>query len=105
MNHPFIKDYDGYKVRVDADTIGQYVGLHDVEGNDIFEGDILLSKYAHPYSVYWDSRKMRFAFGNAVNTQMDIHTINKFGLRVIGNVHDNPTLIADICSNKITPNY
>jgi hypothetical protein len=48
---------------------------------------------------------MRFAFGNAVNMQMDIHTINKFGLRVIGNVHDNPTLIADICSNKIAPNF
>jgi hypothetical protein len=96
---------DGLWRAVETETVGQFTGLHDADGKEIYEGDILLSKYAHPYSVYWDSRKMCFALGNAVNMQMDIHTINKFGLRVIGNVHDNPTLIADICSNKITPNF
>jgi YopX protein len=105
MNHPFIKDWDGYKVRVDAGTIGQYTGLHDEDGNDIYEGDILLSKYTHPYSVCWDSCRLRFTLGNATNEQLDIQLVHKLGLRVIGNVHDNPTLIADMCSYKIIPDF
>jgi hypothetical protein len=96
---------DGLWRAVETDTVGQFTGVPDVDGKNIFEGDILLSKYGHPYSVYWDSHKLRFTLGNAVNEQLGIQFVKDYGLRVIGNVHDNPTLIADICSNKTTPNF
>lgn len=83
------KDTVGVYV-VDPETIGQFTGLQDAEGTDIYEGDLLLSEEnAEVFEVVYDAP--RFCFKD-----------NVFGFRflnhpeffhVIGNIHDNHELI------------
>ena len=76
----------GCSYQVDGETVGQYTGLKDKNGNNIFEGDILALRNGIPCVV-------RFENGAFVleNTSIPMRFANKF--EVIGNVHDNPELL------------
>ena len=69
-----------------SDTVGQYTGLKDKNGNRIFEGDILtIWNESHDVVVFEDG-----AF-DLENTSIPIRFANKF--EVIGNITDNPELL------------
>lgn len=73
-----------------TDTIGQFTGLHDKNGKEIYFDDIVRNKYGDIGSVIWFSDwSLRVDWGGG-----DIHFIDpEWGLEVIGNIHDNPELL------------
>lgn len=78
---------------VSAETVCQYTGLDDKNGNKIFEGDIVLVNGEDGcFAVGWDNDNAGFVMGN------DSFRVSFFGywgyqVEVVGNIFDNPELI------------
>lgn len=96
--------FDGYWVEVDPETVGQYTGLIDKNGNKIFEGDIVESQYTQePYLVCFGEYTYTDQYASKQEAcgwyNQDIYGgITAFGCpecwaTVIGNIHDNPELL------------
>lgn len=80
------------RVDVIPETVGQYTGLTDKNGKNIFEGDIIkfCAGLKKPYIVEFDT-------GRFVLTRSDAHAeiidVCIVPCEVIGNIHDNPELL------------
>ena len=80
----------GTKHHIDIDTVGQFTGLLDKNGKEIYFDDIVRNKFGDIGCVIWFSDwSLRVDWGGG-----DIHFIEpEWGLEVIGNIHDNPELL------------
>ncbi len=83
------------------DTVGQSTGLYDKDGNEIYEGDILLFHGEVKRVVgYEDSHMASFS----LLSPYDLGFMSTFGTgsfepfycEVIGNIHDNPELLKSL---------
>lgn len=82
-----------------AETIGQYTGLTDKNGNKIFEGDVVKSDdlYGEPLSVIFNENcgtfQVLFKDGYSEGFLEQYTDVNH--LEVIGNITDNPELLKE----------
>lgn len=85
-----------------SETIGQYTGLHDMDGNKIFEGDIIEGKCSknrkQRFRVWWHTSLCCFIAGELGQTRPGFNPGTMVNYEVIGNVYDNPELLEE---NKI----
>ena len=81
-----IANYD-----VDEQTIGQYTGLKDKNGREIYEGDVLCYHTFTIQVAWYDGGFCDCRLDT--NIQLRHFAPNKF--TAIGNIHDNPELLTE----------
>lgn len=85
-----------YNLLAEAKTLGEYTGLTDRTGNKIFEGDIVTSRMSSSkYQVVWEECqfKIKDKWGNIYTPKQEFLT--HIEVEIIGNIHDNPELLAN----------
>lgn len=85
----------GYEVL--PESVGQWTGLVDLHGNEIYEGDVLRNITNplvdnEPFLIYYDTQEGMWLWfdkneeGDSFNWAIAKHS------EIIGNIHDNPEL-------------
>lgn len=101
-----IEDNDDCKiaviaVEVNPATVGQFTGLLDKNGKEIYEGDrvnVVQAERNFDIVVKWSNEAMAFMACYADGKQSPFSwftNLQVYQLTVIGNIYDNPSLISD----------
>lgn len=106
-----LQSYVDYNVLVDENTIGQYIGLSDINDKEIFEGDILVEnrypyfsneklnyvgivefKYSSWKVVLKCINKDKYGISDGL-TDINVDNDGFQNMEIIGNIYQNPELL------------
>ena len=94
--HLFIKGFYPVAEVVNPETVGQFTGLYDNDGDDIYEGDILKRSFLPNFKVVFSKSLSAFLGVNIKGcntTLLSDYTGSCYGIKIAGNVYENPELL------------
>ena len=71
----------------------QYTGLHDRNGKEIWEGDIVIIDGGLKWVCGWSDNHARFYFDTGLHKTDDFDSHEPYNFEVIGNIYENPDLL------------
>lgn len=79
--------------QIDPETLGQFTGLKDKHGKEIYEGDVLKENTTKSkYIVEWRADTAAFVMVLSKTDQW-YNMMFAQHIKIIGNIHDNPELV------------
>ena len=96
--HIFVYEngYEGY--RVDAKTIGQFTGLVDSTGKEIYEDDIVSLEDGRIGLVNFQGGCFVLDFGN--NIRQALYEMQNWNMTILGNLFETPELLINVTPPK-----
>lgn len=74
-----------------SETVGQYTGLKDKNGQEIYEGDVVWCRAGEHSSGLWEYEKRFVVEYGWTQSMLEMSMCDE--TEVIGNIHDNPGLV------------
>ena len=93
VNTPYIEEF----IEIDKDTLGQYTGVKDKNGKEIYVGDIIRilgGEYEQGFYEWNETVAIKDLIYDGYNLIMTINQIGNESIEVIGNIYDNANLLA-----------
>jgi len=84
--HIWITEENGSNLIADENTVGEFIGLYDVNGSEIYEGDIVKTQGSEwIYTIVFDTGAFKLSRPDGIQFTIEKEDV----LEIVGNIHNN----------------